>query len=176
MIVTPVLPPLEIRRLSVADADAWARCRHQALTEHPLAFGATAPDDLASLAEIARSRVERADSAILGAFDADRLVGIVGLRREPGPKEGHKAYLWGMYVRPEARNRGVGAALLSSAIALARSWPGIARVALSVSSEAPAAEALYRRAGFVAWGREPDALRWSGESADETHMALELPV
>lgn len=50
-----------------------------------------------------------------------------------------------MYVRPSSRNRGVGAALLDTALAEARRR-GYERVVLNPSERSVP---LYRRAGFV---------------------------
>lgn len=162
--------PVSVRALRAEDAEAWASLRRAALEAHPLAFGATAEGGCAALVAFALARIALEESVLLGAFLEERMVGIVGIRRERGPKERHKAYLWGMFVAPEARRRGAGTLLLEAAIEAARGWSGVDRVLLSVSSAAPGAEALYRRAGFRPWGREPEALRWQGASADEIHM------
>jgi RimJ/RimL family protein N-acetyltransferase len=83
-----------------------------------------------------------------------------------------RAHLWGMYVAPDHRGRGLGLALLRATLDHARSLPGVTRVHLSVSSAAPRARRLYERAGFELWGTEPDALRDDGESVTDYHMAL----
>jgi RimJ/RimL family protein N-acetyltransferase len=64
---------------------------------------------------------------------------------------------------------------VGQAIEIARVW-GVSKVQLSVSSTAPAAQRVYESLGFVAWGRESDALRLNGNSADEIHMDLRLEV
>jgi GNAT superfamily N-acetyltransferase len=71
------------------------------------------------------------------------------------------AWVSGMIVRPEARGRGVGRALVREALALA-AREGAARVGLDAT---PPARALYESEGFVAlaetprWRRAPDAPR-----------------
>jgi GNAT superfamily N-acetyltransferase len=82
-----------------------------------------------------------------------RAVGLVSLfeyRRMPKP--GRPASRWGyvsnMFVREEARNQGVGAALLDTAIAAADER-GYARLVLSPAERALP---LYLRAGFVVPG------------------------
>jgi ribosomal protein S18 acetylase RimI-like enzyme len=67
-----------------------------------------------------------------------------------------------LYVRPAARGRGVGAALLTALLAQAEAF-GFARVRLDTAPELTAALALYRRFGFTAIphycaGLLPDAL------------------
>ena len=164
-----------IRPLVGGDAEAFVELRRSALLDSPLSFGASPDDDLAATVESIRRQIPGApDWVILGAFDGGALVGATGLVRDRHIKASHKVLVWGMYVSPEHRRRGIGAALMESAIRHARSLPGVDWLQLSVSSEAPAARRVYERAGFEEWGREPDALRHGGQSADEHHMALRL--
>lgn len=165
-----------IRELRDTDADAYAELRRAALREAPLAFTASPADDLASSPDAVREQLRRApDSVILGAF-APHLVGAVGLYRDPHLKAAHKAHLWGMYVAPGQRRRGIATALLGAALRHARSLPGVSWVHLGVSAAAPDARRLYERAGFRVWGTEPDALRHEGRAVVEHHMALRIDV
>jgi RimJ/RimL family protein N-acetyltransferase len=164
-----------IRRLDQGHAEAWAALRREALEAHPLAFGASIPEDPGSLVELIRARLASdEESCVFGAFAGTSLVGIVGIRRDTGKKERHKSLIWGMFVSPTHRRSGVGAALLQMAIAHARTWPGVEQVQLAVSEVAEDARRLYERNGFQSWGREPRALCWEGRSVDETHMILDL--
>ena len=61
-------------------------------------------------------------------------------------------------VLPEARRRGVGGALLTSALALALAW-GVRTFFLEVAEDNPAALALYQGAGFGPIGRRPGYYR-----------------
>jgi RimJ/RimL family protein N-acetyltransferase len=166
---------LTVRELDTADAGAWASLRQEALEAHPLAFGASVPDDPRVLLDTARDRLTpREGSAAFGVFDEGRLVGNVGVTRHERAKERHKALIWGMYVSAHSRQRGAGALLLRAAIDRARSWAGVEQVLLTVSALAPEAKRLYERHGFCAWGLEPRALQWHGRFADDHHMILDL--
>jgi ribosomal protein S18 acetylase RimI-like enzyme len=163
-----------IRPIGDEDADAYSALRRAALLDTPLAFGASPTDDFVSTSEAVREQLRRAPEwVLLGAFEPD-LAGAVGVMRDRHVKASHKAHLWGMYVAPGHRHRGVGAALVRAAIDHARTLPGVSWVHLGVSAAAPAARRLYERAGFEVWGTEPDALRHDGETASERHMALDL--
>lgn len=163
-----------IRQLGAEDAETYVELRRQALQDAPGAFVASAEDDLVATAEAVREQLRRApESVLIGAFQ-ERLVGTVGLYRDRHVKAAHKAHLWGLYVAPAVRGQGIGSLLLAAALEHARTLPAVEWVHLSVSSAAPAAQRLYERAGFEAWGREPDALRAGGESFVEQHMALRL--
>ena len=114
------------------------------------------------------------ESVVIGAFADRRLVGSAGLYRDRHLKAAHKAHLWGMYVRPGYRRRGLGARLVRAALEHAERLSGVDCVELGVSSAAPEARRLYETLGFRTWGTEPDALRHEGRIATQHHMVVRL--
>ncbi|KAF4530938.1 hypothetical protein B566_EDAN018969, partial [Ephemera danica] len=135
---------------------------------HPVALnGRTFSDDVALFAEAnaiggrhglgIRIPVGN-DSAMFGAFEGKRLVGLASLGRESMRKLRHKGIIWGMFVLPEFRRAGVGNALLSEALRVAKLNPEIRRVNLFVNSANAPAIALYRRLGFEVYGTEREAM------------------
>jgi GNAT superfamily N-acetyltransferase len=159
-----------ITPLTANDIDAWCALRAESLVNAPLAFAASPGEDAAI--EALRQQVGRGPQWIVfGAFDGEQLVGAVGVMREGRSKGAHKAHLWGMYVTPSHRGRGIGAMLLDAAVQHARTL-GVDWLHLGVTTAE--ARRLYERAGFVAWGIERDALRHDGASVDDVRMALRL--
>lgn len=81
----------------------------------------------------------------------------------------------GMSVRSSHRGLGVGTALLTAGLDWARARPELEIVTLAVYADNAAGLALYRRLGFVEYGRLPagckhdDGTRW-----DQVLMRLEL--
>ena len=164
-----------IRPVTAADLDAYVRLRRESLLDAPLALSASPEDDFAATADALIPQIARSpDWVIFGAFENGALVGAVGAMRDRHLKAAHKLHVWGMYVTPAFRGRGIARALLEAAIAHARTLPGVARVRLAVSSAAPGARRLYESVGFRVWGVEPDAVRHDGRVAEETYM--DLPV
>ncbi|HYC91569.1 MAG TPA: GNAT family N-acetyltransferase [Thermoanaerobaculia bacterium] len=161
-----------IRALVEADLEAYATLRRQSLLEEPLSFGASPSDDV-PLDALRASMGRAPDWMLFGAFD-NALVGAAGLLRDRHLKAAHRMHLWGMYVAPSHRHRGLGRALLDACIAHARSVPGVTAIHLGVTSAAAEARRLYESAGFRLWGTQPEALRHEGHAVDEHHMALEL--
>ena len=109
---------------------------------------------------------------MLGIFESGVLAGFVALIHPQRQKLRHGAELAGMYVAPAVRRRGLGTALLQAAIARARSIDGVRQLGLSVNAANAGARALYRSAGFVAWGVRPQALQVDGALYDEEHLLL----
>lgn len=159
-----------IRRLGPADAAALRAIRLEAMAQAPEAFGSNlAREASRSDADFAAMA---ATSSIFAACVGGEVVGMVGIRRADGPREGHKAHLWGMYVRASARGAGVGAALLQAALAAAPQ--GVVQVQLAVVVDNAAAVALYRRFGFEPYGRAPRALALESGYVDEWLMVRRL--
>ena len=75
-----------------------------------------------------------------------------------------------LFVRPEARGKGVGLLLVQSVIERVRS-AGYSRLRLDTAPELTAAISLYRRLGFREIGRYRDDLY-----ADAVCFELELPI
>lgn len=164
---------MHIRRLTPSDASAYQALRLAALQDTPSAFGSSHEEEKdRPVAEIEARLAVAGDSGVFGAFEVNALVGLVGLRRESMKNLAHKARIWGMYVVPAARGKGIGRALLLEALALARSAPGLAQVNLSANAGNVAAVGLYESAGFQIVGREPGAMCIDGELHDEVLMCL----
>jgi ribosomal protein S18 acetylase RimI-like enzyme len=166
--------PAKIRTLSPGDAEDLFELRRQALVDSPLAFMSSPEDDFAASVASVRDFLGRGiDSPVFGACDP-RLVGMVGLYRDRHVKAAHKVHLWGMYVRPESRQQGLGHQLLDQALDHARKLDGVRLVHVSVGETAADAKSLYERAGFHVWGTEPEALCYDGRCMREFHMVLPL--
>jgi ribosomal protein S18 acetylase RimI-like enzyme len=160
-------------RLLPDETEAFIRMRREALDLEPSAFLASPDDDRALDPSFVRESFSSSSQATFGAFAPD-LVGMVGIGRESRRKAAHKAYVWGRYVRAARRRSDVGRSLMIAALQFARGLEGVTHVHLGVAEGNASALRLYESLGFVAWGKEPDALRIGGEPVTEYHMVLEL--
>ena len=144
-----------IRRLGEDDLEALWRLRLQALTDNPEAFGSTYQETIGRGQASIRQRLQAGDDTFyLGAFEQG-LIGIVGFIREGGVKERHKGYLVSLYVLPEKRGQGVGAALAQALIAEAGQLEGLEQLHLAVVTSAHGARRLYESLGFEVYGTAP---------------------
>src|ERR1700694_993449 len=105
---------MEIRRLTEADARMFWDFRLKVLETEPNAFGESVEEHrlttVDSLAQRLKSNV--ADNFVLGAIDESMLVGTVGFYRMHQMKQRHKGWIWGVFVAPEYRGRGLARGLL----------------------------------------------------------------
>jgi GNAT superfamily N-acetyltransferase len=166
---------MAIRGLTSADAAAFQQLRLDGLRRYPSAFAAHYDEESQlDLSDVAARIVPTADNVVCGAFQEGVLVGIGGLKREVLKNLRHKALLWGMYVAPEFRGKGLGGRLLNYVLDEATRMHGVRQVNLWVNTTAPTAVALYRAAGFEEVGTERAFLMVDGIAQDLTLMVRAL--
>jgi len=166
-----------IRQLDPHDAAAYQALRLRALQDSPTSFSSSyAQEANRSIAEIIPRVTPAADGSrcVFGAFDDGRLVGMLAFIRPTSAKLAHGAELAGMYVAPECRRRGFGRALLDALIAHARGLGGVRQLKLGVNAGNESARSVYRSAGFVRFGIEPEALQIDGIYYDQELHVLRL--
>jgi len=162
---------LKVRRLDPNDFASYREIRLEGLKNHPEAFSASWETEAANPASWWTERLET--NVVFGGWiDGSPLAGVVGFRTHAGAKVRHKGILWGMYVRPHARGKGLAESLVQRVIEQAR--PSLEEVLLTVVASNVAACRLYRRAGFEQYGLERRALKLGNDYCDEALMALSL--
>jgi RimJ/RimL family protein N-acetyltransferase len=167
-------PAIAIRPLGPPDAERYRALRLRGLAEHPEAFTSSAEEEAAAPVAALASRLApgpgNEHDVVLGAFVAGELAGLVGMSVDPRAKVRHRGHVFGMYVPVERSRQGIGAALLGAIIARAEGIAQLDRLELTVTAGNAGACGVYERAGFVAWGREPGAVRVAGVLHDKLHM------
>jgi len=162
---------MRIRELCADDAREFQALRLAALRECPSAFASSYEEEHETPIDVVAQRlVANADRCVLGAWLDVNLVGMLGVQRETMRKLAHKAFLWGMYVAPVARRRGIGRRLVEHALARARSMTGVRQVNLGVNAANVEAIALYEASGFAPFGIERGFMLMDGEPHDEVLM------
>jgi GNAT superfamily N-acetyltransferase len=166
----------EIRLLTEADAQALWDLRLLALETDPWSFVDSPEEHRAITLDVYASRLKGNDRSnfVVGAFSGDALVGMTGFYQEQPLKRRHKGWIWGVFVHPDARGRGIAKRLMLEVIRRAKAIDELDMVLLTVGVGQPAPRALYTSVGFRSFGTEPGGLKIGGEARDEENMVLEF--
>jgi ribosomal protein S18 acetylase RimI-like enzyme len=165
-----------LRALDPSDANAFQALRLRGLQDCPSAFASSYEEERdIALAEVEHRLRPQSDAVIFGAFQGGQLCAVVGLRRERQMKLSHKAFIWGLYVSPEARGQGIGTQLMRMALKCAIEQLHVRQVNLGVNTTNAAAIALYKKLGFSEFGLERGYLSVAGKLHDEYQMVWYAP-
>jgi ribosomal protein S18 acetylase RimI-like enzyme len=167
---------MELRLLTANDAEAWWHLRLEALQNDPASFADSAEEHQNTTVATARERLAASApdrNFVLGMFEDGKLAATAGFYRHQHIKERHKGHIWGVYVRPGSRGKGVARALMQEIIRGAREIDGLEQILLVASAHLPARK-LYEALGFEAYGVEPRSLKIGGEYVDDVLMILRL--
>ncbi len=171
----PLAVTMIIRRLGPADVRAFRRVRLLGFKESPTVFGSSYGDAAKRPLSHSRELIKKTSfNRVFGGFENGALIGIVGLVRNEGRKERHKASILGMYVVPSCRQKGIARMLLDAAIARAKKMKGLRLLQLGVVTSNTAARGLYEKAGFVEYACEKEALLVSKRFYSESLMVKRL--
>jgi ribosomal protein S18 acetylase RimI-like enzyme len=167
---------MELRLLTVDDAEAFWHLRLEALRNDPASFADSAEEHLNTTVETSREFLSKKDPVhnfVVGMFEEGKLSGTAGFFRRSNNKERHKGHIWGVYVRPQSRGKGIARALMQEIIRRAHGIEGLEQVTLVASANLPA-QRLYKALGFESYGIEPHSLKIGAEYVDDVLMILRL--
>ena len=165
-----------VGRLAPDDAPVYRDLRLEALRRHPSAFANSIDRETEIPPDRWPGRLQRV--AVFGAWQDHRLVAMAACPTAKDFDNAVHTHHKGLSYRRlrEARGAGpwLGGAVCRAAIEHARTLPGIDQIMTAINSANGPALALYQSLGFVAWGRQPRALKVDGAYHDEIEMALLL--
>ena len=160
------MDPFEITILDADDAAAFRQFRLAALHSAPQAFGSSHAAEAAQPLAFFQGRLRT--STVWAARKNDTIVGTAGLAPYLGAREGHKGFVWGVFVASHVRSQGIAQAMLTRLLAYADQH--YEQVTLSVTAANTPALKLYQHAGFEIYGKEPRSLKDKSGYSDELLM------
>jgi RimJ/RimL family protein N-acetyltransferase len=164
---------ITIRALCAPDVEAYRELRLTALAMSPEAFGSSYEEEARLSMDSFRAHVvSDGPNVIFGAFTGSQLVGMAGFVANERLKKRHKGTLWGVFVMPEWRRRGLGDRLVGRVVEHATGHVLILQASVVTTNQI--ARQTYVRLGFVPYGTERQALLIDGTFFDEELLALDL--
>jgi ribosomal protein S18 acetylase RimI-like enzyme len=143
-----------LRRLRADEWRDFREVRLAALVTDPLAFGSTAAREAAYPEEKWREWSTRGsngsrEATFVAAQPVGHLIGMAGVF-----SEGERFHIWGMWVHPEWRGRGIGQALLDALLGWIDESFGPSVILLDVNPSQAIAVRTYLGSGFEFTGVE----------------------
>ncbi len=169
--------PYYVRPLDENDFLEYVRLREEALRTDSDSFSSSY-DEYQKISTLNKEQffqqyLQYPTQFVLGAFAEEdhRILGMVSLQvQQQFIKRSHKARLFGMYVALSARGQGIAVKLLDMLTTIAKEDARCEQILLTVSPPTSPAYQLYRKMGFVEYGREPQALKTYTGYVDEILM------
>ena len=166
---------MEIKKLTIHNAERYRNIRLEALNNAPDSFGTMYSEEAIKTVDTFRERIPTDNNNfILGCFDLQNLIGIVAFYQESRIKLKHKAYIRSMYVASKYRNHGIGKLLLNELIKKAKSIEEIEILLLDVVTNNLPAKQLYLSFGFQIYGTEKMAYKLNQKYFDLDFMSLQI--
>lgn len=102
--------------------------------------------------------------------DDNLVLGLIGLHVSPSPRMRHSGSI-GLSVHQDYQGKGIGKALMATAIDLADNWLMLKRLELGVLDGNERALSLYKAFGFEVEGMKRASVARAGVYVDETLMS-----
>ncbi len=161
---------IAIRRASVQDAAAYARIMGDPGVYPGLMQMPYTNEELWHTRLVESTAPGKTDLLLVAELDG-AVVGAAGLH--PAGVQMRRRHVWmlGISVSSDAQGRGVGSALMAGLCDYADNWIAALRLELNVYTDNAAAQALYRKFGFVLEGTHRGYALRDGQYADCYSMA-----
>lgn len=163
---------MQIQHLTTVDYEPYFSLRLQSLRECPHMYATNAGDWQNAPRHVIEHHLHASEinqAPILGVWQDNELVALIGLKPESRPTVAHKATLWGLYVARPHRRQGIGKKLLARAIAVAREIEPLRQLRAVVNATSQEATSLFESSGFKRFGIEPRAKRIDGTYHDQVY-------
>lgn len=138
-----------IRKLDENDWLIFKQIRLEALATDPFVFGSTHAAESARNDEEWSEPLKSTSGVIFVIFDSRAQVGITGIGVHRDDPSERSALLWGSWLAPEVRGKGLSRMLYESRIDWAREHPTIERIVVSHRASNLASKFANQNFGFV---------------------------
>ena len=164
---------ITIRQLTEDEWLEFSRIRLQALLTDPQVFGSNYEKESQMTEDEWRSRLRAKDNAIFLIYENETAVGItcVSVDREDPTRK--TALLWGSWLAPHFRGKGLSALMYRTRIDWAKRQPTVEKIIVSHRASNLASKHANQKHGFVLTGKT-EKIWTDGATEDEIFYELEI--
>lgn len=162
-----------VKKLEADDWTIFSEIRLRALRSDPKVFGSTYEREVEFSETDWRTRLADPDTAVFVVLESGRAIGMTGAAVDRDDSSRRTVLLWGSWVEPDARGRGISKLFYESRIAWARTQPGVERIIVSHRESNDASRFANQKFDFV-FTRETTKLWNDGITERELHYELIL--
>ena len=139
---------INIRRLSADDWLAFSQIRLTALKTDPRVFGSNYERESQFSEEDWRNSLNKNDSAIFMIFDDETPIGMTSISIDREDPTGKTALLWGSWLAPEYRGKGLSDLMYRARINWAKDQPNVEKIIVSHRASNLASKYANQKHGF----------------------------
>ncbi|HVE58264.1 MAG TPA: GNAT family protein [Pyrinomonadaceae bacterium] len=164
---------ISITQLAENDWRLLSEIRLRALQTDPSVFGSNYESESKFTEAEWRSRLQSDDSAIFMIFDGETPIGMTGVSVFRDDPSGRTAMLWGSWLAPEFRQKGLSDLMYEKRIEWAKAHPTVERIIVSNRASNLASKYANQKHGFV-FTRTHEKIWTDGKLEDEVCYELKL--
>lgn len=165
---------ISIIQLTDDDWRIYSQVRLKALQTDPKVFGSSYEIESGQTEEAWRTQLQADDGAVFLLFDGELPIGITGVAVDRNDSTKRTAILWGSWLEPEYRGKGLSHLMYQARIDWAKTHPGIERIIVSHRASNVASGRANQKHGFQFTHRTEKTWR-DGGVEDEVFYELGLP-
>lgn len=143
------MPQYRIRKLVEDEWRIYKQIRLESLNTDPSVFGATMAAESERTEDEWRQPLRSPNCAVFALFAGDIPKGITGVVLDRDDNEGRTALLWGSWLAPEIRRKGLSKLLFEARLSWAREHATVERVIVSHRATNIASKFANQNFGFV---------------------------
>lgn len=162
-----------VKRLNEKDWLLLKRIRLAALINDPDVFGSSYEEEASKTEAHWRDQLTEMNSAIFGVFDGESCVGMTGVSIYRDDPSGKTAILWGSWLEPEFRGKGLSKLLYEPRMEWARNHPACEKIIVSHRASNQASKRANQKFGFT-FTKKVNKQWHDGTREDELFYELRL--
>ncbi len=164
---------ISIRQLTGNDWREFSQVRLTALQTDPSVFGSNYEKESQMTEADWRSRLQAKDNAIFLLYENETPIGMIGVSidREDATKK--TALLWGSWLAPHARGKGLSELMYQTRINWAKQQPTVEKIIVSHRASNLLSKYANQKHGFV-YTHKTEKVWTDGVTEDEIFYELEI--